>query len=203
MVGVSDRGTFQAKGVGVKFRKITEPYVYGYEATVGNRKAEVVRAYAGEWHAFYFIDGKQVSLGREKPATSKSQATKDAIIFLKTGVANPGYGKAFTFHGSFTSKLAAKRKEAQTPGSFIQEKSGRYYVLKPKRIRTRTVNKGRVAKRKANPKGILIYQAITRVEGTKGKDSHYPGQKFYHNFKKPYPVMVGLPDGSLLIRSKK
>jgi hypothetical protein len=106
---------------------------------------------------------------------------------------NAGTGKAFTFHGSFTSKLAAKKKEARTPGSFIEVRDGRYYVLKPKRIRN---------VKKSNP-GVIIYDQITRVEGTKGNDSQFPGQRFFHNFKRPYPVMVGLPDGSLLIRSKK
>lgn len=48
----------------------------------------------------------------------------------------PGIGKAFYFFGSFTSKLAAKKKEAKIPGSFIHESGGRYYVLKPKKIRS-------------------------------------------------------------------
>lgn len=104
---------------------------------------------------------------------------------------NAGTGKAFTFHGSFTSKLAAKKKEARTPGSFIETQGGRYYVLKPKRVRS------------ANPRGVVIYHAITRIEGTKGPGSRYAGQKFFHNFKKPYPVMIGLPDRSLLIKSKR
>jgi hypothetical protein len=58
-------------------------------------------------------------------------------------------------------------------------------------------------KRKSNPGAVLIYEQITRIEGTKGKDSSYAGQKFFHNFKKPYPIMLGLPDGSLLIKSKR
>jgi hypothetical protein len=113
---------------------------------------------------------------------------------------NAGAGKAFTFHGSFTSKLAAKRKEAQIPGSFIAEKSGRYYLLKPKRIRS---NPKRVTRSKRSNPHVVIYKDITRIEGTKGNDSEYAGQKFFHNFKKPYPVMIGLPDGSLLIKSKR
>jgi hypothetical protein len=56
--------------------------------------------------------------------------------------------------------------------------------------------------RKTNPgKGtILIYDKVTRIEATKGRSSLYPGQKFYHKFKRPYPKMYGLPDGSLLIK---
>jgi hypothetical protein len=116
-------------------------------------------------------------------------------------------GKAFTFHGAFTSKILAAKRERATPGSFIVEKDGRYYVLKPKRIKS--VNPSRPARRRVrrtrqtNPRGVLIYEKITRVEGTKGKNSKYPGERFFHNFKKPYPKMFGLPDGSLLITSKK
>lgn len=44
---------------------------------------------------------------------------------------NPGQGKKFTFHGSFTSKEKAKKKEKEV-GGFIREKNGRYYVLKEK-----------------------------------------------------------------------
>jgi hypothetical protein len=51
-----------------------------------------------------------------------------------------------------------------------------------------------------NPRGTLIYEKVTRIEGTKGRESQYPGQKFFHNFKRPYPKMYGLPDGSLLIK---
>lgn len=51
-----------------------------------------------------------------------------------------------------------------------------------------------------NPRGIVIYAKITRIEGTKGKGSQYPGQRFFHKFKPPYPAMYGLKDGSLLIK---
>jgi hypothetical protein len=118
-------------------------------------------------------------------------------------------GKAFTFHGSFTSKLAARKKESKIPGSFIFEKDGRFYVIKPKRISSaRNVSSGTKTKSRRkrqtpspNP-GVKIYESITRIEGTKGSDSQYPGEKFFHNFKRPYPRMYGLKDGSLLIRSK-
>jgi hypothetical protein len=55
------------------------------------------------------------------------------------------------------------------------------------------------ALRRANP-GTLIYAKVTRIEATKGKDSQYPGEKFFHNFKRPYPAMYGLKDGSILIK---
>jgi hypothetical protein len=57
----------------------------------------------------------------------------------------------------------------------------------------------RIQKRK-NPRNLVkIYDSITRVEGTKGKTSMYPGQKFFHNFKKPYPGMYGTPDHKTLV----
>jgi len=117
---------------------------------------------------------------------------------------------AYTFHGSFTSKIAAAKKEAKTPGSFVYQKDGRYYVLKPKVKRnSRTpakvvsrVSKVRRSGMRSNP-GTLIYEKITRIEGTKGKGSQFSGQKFFHNFKRPYPQMWGLSDGSLLIKSRR
>jgi len=63
------------------------------------------------------------------------------------------------------------------------------------------VRKGNTRKvKKSNPKGLtLIYKHITRIEGTKGADSLYPGEKFYHRFKRPYPSMYGTPDRKALI----
>lgn len=57
---------------------------------------------------------------------------------MKTRVAGPGVGRAFRFHGSYTSLILARRKERAIPDAFIHEKDGRYYVLQPKRIITRS-----------------------------------------------------------------
>lgn len=105
-----------------------------------------------------------------------------------------------TFHGSFTSQLAARKKEAKTPGSFIIKRGDRYYVLKEKKVESN--NRKRTRSRNSNPNRRLIYEKITRVEGTKGKESQFAGQRFFHNFKKPYPRMFGLPNGDLLITSR-
>lgn len=51
-----------------------------------------------------------------------------------------GVGRAFRFHGSYTSLILARRKERAIPDAFIHEKDGRYYVLQPKRIITRREN---------------------------------------------------------------
>jgi hypothetical protein len=102
---------------------------------------------------------------------------------------NPGTGKAFTFHGSFKSKILAARREREIPGSFIQEKDGRYYVLKPKRIRSKV---------STNPKrGVLIYGRVLKVFAQKTAGP-FKGQRFVHTFK-PGALMYGLPDGSLRI----
>jgi hypothetical protein len=136
---------------------------------------------------------------------------------------NYGVGKDYTFHGKFQSKILAARKEREIPGSFIIRKGQYYFVLKPKknpfrlgsrRIRqvksmhspihgrrkvTYRTKKAALRVASRNP-GTLIYAQITRIEGTKGKGSQYPGQKFYHRFSRPYPAMYGLKDGSLLIK---
>jgi hypothetical protein len=117
-----------------------------------------------------------------------------------------GIGKTVTFHGKFRSKILAARKERDTPGSFIYKKGSYYFVLRPKDVGTkrhhRTVVHASNPKNRSSRKRVLIYEKITRIEGTKGKDSNFPLEKFFHNFRKPYPKMYGLPDGSLLISSK-
>lgn len=48
-----------------------------------------------------------------------------------------GIGKRFNFHGSFSSKAAAVKKESETPGAFIRERKVkgklRYFVLTEKK----------------------------------------------------------------------
>lgn len=122
----------------------------------------------------------------------------------------------FTFHGSYKSKILAARKEREIPGSFILPRNGRYYVLKEKKkanprtkVRTRKrtrrmyigVERECRPSRIRNPKGLVkIYDKVTRIEATKGRDSAFPGQRFFHNFKRPYPSMYGTPDGKLIIK---
>jgi len=110
---------------------------------------------------------------------------------------NPGYGKAFTFHGSFTSKLLAQKKERQTPGSFIEERGGRYYVLKPKKIRS---NQPR--------SGVKIYGRCLRIEAVKTVNHTYggkptgAGQHYFHDFTAKNAKIYGLPNGDLLISTR-
>lgn len=118
---------------------------------------------------------------------------------------NVGTGRGFTFHGSYESKILAARKERDTPGSFVIKRGSRYYVLKPKGI-SRRANRVRPTgnSRSVNPKGwTLIYPTVTRIEATKGAKSLYPNQKFFHNFKRPYPAMYGSPDGKLILIKMK
>lgn len=69
-----------------------------------------------------------------------------------------------------------------------------------KKKNARTIRSKRNTINKANPKGLVkIYDKITRIEGTKGKNSLYPLQKFFHNFKPPYPSMYGTTDRKVLV----
>jgi hypothetical protein len=82
--------------------------------------------------------------------------------------------------------------------------SSRFHSRKEAVSIRRKLAKGQAGKGYSNPPNPTeIYRDITRVEGTKGEDSQYPGEKFFHNFKRPYPKMIGLKNGSLLIRSKR
>jgi hypothetical protein len=120
-----------------------------------------------------------------------------------------GVGKAFTFHGSFNSKILAARREREIPGSFLVQRGNRYYVLKPKKIgsaRNPRKAKGRIptprisrySKYKVNPrKGVLIYGRVLKIYARK-LSGQYKGQDFVHTFKKG-ALMYGMPDGSLRI----
>lgn len=101
---------------------------------------------------------------------------------------NPGVGRAFTFHGSFRSLILARRRERATPGSFILEKNGRYYVLKMKRAGSR--NPRRRPRARKNPPGLTkIYGRVLRVEAQKTQKHRCDAECaaanhcYYHNFK--------------------
>jgi DNA replicative helicase MCM subunit Mcm2 (Cdc46/Mcm family) len=105
---------------------------------------------------------------------------------------NPfGRGRAFTFHGSFTSKILARRREKEIPSSFIYEKNKRFYVLKPKRIKSNPVKKV-----------VRIYGRVLRVEAQKlGKHVHCDAEckkcnhKYVHDFRSKTAKMIGLSPG--------
>jgi hypothetical protein len=51
--------------------------------------------------------------------------------------------------------------------------------------------------------GTEVYETILAIEAKKGKDSLWPEEYFRHDFKGSSAASVfGLPDGSLLIKSK-
>ncbi len=66
----------------ITFTPINHPYMYGVEATAGDRKAEVVQVDSyGSWHAFLFVGGKIVP-GR-RPDTDRAGALREAKEFLR------------------------------------------------------------------------------------------------------------------------
>jgi len=67
---------------------ITDPYVYGYRATLANHhgtfRVDVVRCYAGEWTVFPYRDGVQVRNLTELNATrGYSEMRKRAAQWLR------------------------------------------------------------------------------------------------------------------------
>ncbi len=56
--------------------------------------------------------------------------------------------------------------------------------------------------KKNPPQATEIYSDVLAIEAKKGKDSLWPGEKFRHSFKKGGKI-IGLNDGSLLIKPKK
>jgi len=119
----------------------------------------------------------------KKPNPKKTFIDKDNLFpgkwFLK-GIASQGGG-----YGPFTSRrraIAFAKREKIRIGP-----TGYELIYYPTRSR------------KSNPHMVKIYDKITRIEGQKGQDSAFPGQKFFHNFKKPYPAMYGTPDRKKLI----
>jgi hypothetical protein len=104
-------------------------------------------------------------------------------------------GGAFYFFGSFTSKIAAAKKERKHPGSFVHFKNGRYYVLKPKR--------------KGNPSDskrlVRIYGRVLSIQAQKtGFHRHCDAEckrvhhKYVHDFK-PGFKLLGIPDKAALV----
>lgn len=108
----------------------------------------------------------------------------------------PGLGRNFYIFGSFTSKLAAVRKEAKHPGSFVHHaKNGRYYVLKAKK------NPPAVGRKKL----VRIYGRVLSIQAQKvGSHRHCDAEckrvnhKYIHDFK-PGAKLLGIPDGSFLM----
>ena len=101
---------------------------------------------------------------------------------------------------TFQQLMAISRSRKLTPGERKSLKHASQVIRYSRRTTAKNSKRVTIAKKKSNPRAVLIYKSITRVEGTKGPDSMYPGEKFFHNFKRPYPKMYGLPDGSLLIK---
>lgn len=60
-----------------------------------------------------------------------------------------------------------------------------------------------LSRKRKNPP-VEIYGQVLRIEAKKGNNSLYPKEEFYHDFPKNTKAKIlGLPDGSLLIKGKK
>ncbi len=65
-----------------EFRPITEPYLYGYTATMDGRKAEVVRCYQSEWCVYTYTNGVM----NRTPGTANTtyaRAMSEALAFFR------------------------------------------------------------------------------------------------------------------------
>jgi len=63
----------------ILFKIIDQPNIWGLEATIDNRTAEVVEAYEGQWLTFCYIDNV---MQRGGPAyKSYREAKLDAAVF--------------------------------------------------------------------------------------------------------------------------
>jgi hypothetical protein len=70
----------------INWRSISEPNLYGWEATIGNRRAQVVRAYTSDWRVFAWIGGRKCKGWEsvDKPGhPNASAARKQAGQFLR------------------------------------------------------------------------------------------------------------------------
>ncbi len=91
--------------------------------------------------------------------------------------------------------LAYVTRKAKQFGWTIEQTLRYFQTGKSPKSKTKTPS--------ANPRGLVkIYDKITRIEGQKGSASQFAGQKFFHNFTKPYPAMYGTPDKKTLIIRK-
>lgn len=106
-----------------------------------------------------------------------------------------GTGQSFTFHGSFSSKELAEKREREIPGSFIHSKAGRYYVLVPRKM-----------KRNPLKKLVRIYIRVLRIEAQK-PDGHNNcdaeckecKHRYFHDFRKSNVAMLGLNPGDVFV----
>lgn len=108
---------------------------------------------------------------------------------------NPGYGRAFIFLGSYTNKIIAAKQERRHPGSFLHYANGRWYLLKPKKIRSNPEERKKL---------VTIYKRVLSIQAQKiGFHRHCDMEckradhKYIHDFRSG-AKLLGIPDGSVL-----
>lgn len=58
----------------MRFTRIVDSRLYGYECTRDNRKAEVVRSYSDNWNAFLYEDNVMVNPYRQQEIAARVAA---------------------------------------------------------------------------------------------------------------------------------
>lgn len=105
-------------------------------------------------------------------------------------------------------KEKAKKAGYRDPSAVAGEAYWKTAMAKYRRSLTRRTKKGRkssVDTKRKNPRPVEIYDRILRIEAQKGDNSLYPKEEFFHEFtgKNAKAKVLGLPDGSLLIKGRK
>ena len=155
------------------------------------------REWHSEWRTTYNIMSKQARNDCDrKYIEGKRDANDDAVIEEDRRV----YGEPERRHSNPRKKYKPFLEYADLPGGRVKRKTrkSRSTMKKSRRVTSFT--------KKHNPhKGAVeIYGNILAIEAKKGKGSLWPNERFRHGFKGQSEASVyGLPDGSILIKSKK
>ncbi len=98
------------------------------------------------------------------------------------------------------SKKQLMKRYGTTSKSSIKYMRGKRDIITGKPLRISKATRRAVER---NPKSVIIYDKLLGIEARKGHGK-FSGQNFKHDFKdKTDAVVLGNPDGSLTIRSKK
>ena len=126
----------------------------------------------------------------------KKNAKKN--VFWYIGIHKTRFGKAIIFSTAKKPTTSAyTRKYKKVIGPFMTYNAAV----------THRYEKGLLKRKnpvsKSRDKGIVIYDNIKAIEAEKGSDSLFPGELFRHDFTKTKAKVIGMPDGSLVIKGNR